>query len=111
MKIYKTLVSFTDAHLGKMMKCDTIKLNDKFWLVPEWIDNLSEGTRQPLRIICLDYLPHQKIDSGSPADFLLKVPIPICVFKGEVPAETKFRFEIVENPDVIIDIPKKQDFH
>lgn len=111
MEIYKTLVFFTDAHLGKIMKCDTIELNEKFWLVPEWIDNPAEGTRKPLRIICLDNLPHQKIDSGDPADFFLTSPIPICVFEGEIPAEAIFRFDIIEHPDISFDIQDTQEPH
>lgn len=111
MKIYKTLVFFTDAHLGKIMQCDTIKFNGKFWLVPRWIDNLTEGTRTPLRIICLDYLPHEKLDDFGDVDFALNSPIPICIFDGEIPDETEYQFEIVESPDLRLDIPDESTTH
>jgi hypothetical protein len=111
MKIYKTLISFTDEYLGKIMQCDTIEFNGKFWLVPKWLDNLEEGTRTPLRIICLDYLPHQKTEDFGDVDFVINSPMPICVFDGEIPAETEYRFDIVESPDLWIDIPDESTTH
>lgn len=111
MKIYKTLYAFTDAELGKIFKCDTIEFEGKFWLVPTWLENIAEGTIKPERIICLDYLPHKRTSSGSPADFILNRPIPKCVFDGEIPAEATFRFDIIEHPDISIDIQEKQNFH
>ena len=107
MKIYKTVLSFTGD--DSIRTCDTIEIDGKFWLVPMWIDNLAEGTRKPLRLICLDGLPYMKAGANFPADFVLTKPIPKCVLDGEIPDETSFEFVIVENPDILDDIPKK--FH
>lgn len=105
MKIYKTLVSFTDANLGKIMKCDTIQIGDKTWLVPEWKDNTATGKSKPTRMILLDSLPHRKIsDPSGPADFVLNVPIPRCVFDGVIPQGTTLQFQIAEGQDIVFDI-------
>src|SRR4030042_3567666 len=100
MKIYTTLITFTDADLGKILKCDTIEFENKLWLVPEWLENATTGKMQPLRIIRLDCLPHQKIQNSTPADFVLNTPIPKCVFGGEIPPQTTLNFQIVESPEI-----------
>jgi hypothetical protein len=108
MKILKTLITFTDANLGIILKCDTIEFEGKYWLVPEWLENATTGKMQPLRIICLDLLPHQKT---SLVDFVLNDPIPKCVFDGEIPVETTLNFQIVESPQIWVDIPKQSKLH
>lgn len=111
MKILKTLVTFNDSDLGKILECDTIEFKGKFWLVPEWLENATTGKMQPLRIICLDLLPHQNILHPHPANFVLNDPIPKCVFDGEIPVETTLNFQIVESPQIWIDIPKQSKLH
>ncbi len=111
MKILKTLITFTDTDLGKILKCDTIEFEGKLWLVPEWLENAATGEMQPLRIICLDLLPHQKIQRSTPADFVLNAPIPKCVFDGEIPSETTLNFQIVESPAIWVVIPKQSMLH
>ena len=111
MKIYKTLISFTDAHLGKIMRCDTIELDDNFWLVPEWRENTDTGKMKAARIILLSSLPHQKADAGIFGDFVLNEPIPKCVFDGITPSQTKLDFHIVENPEIWVDIPDEFSIH
>lgn len=108
-------MSFSDGEYGKIFKVDVIKYKDKFWIVPEWLENKAIGKMKPVRLILLDSLPHQKIPVSAkdrPADFVLNKPIPMCVFDGQIPHETTFEFHILENPqDVLIDIPKEQTFH
>ena len=111
MKIFKTFITFTDAEPGKILKCDTIEFEGKFWLVPEWLEKAAIGEMQPLRIICLDLLPHQKIQRGTPADFVLNDPIPKCVFDGEIPPQTTLNFRILESPEIWVEIPKKSLLH
>jgi hypothetical protein len=105
-KIYKTRIIFAEANFGKIMPCDTIEHNGKFWLVPEWKENTTTKTRAPLRIICLDCLPHQKTGPDDPHDFIVNTPIPSCVFEGIKPSEEKYQFDIIEFPDISFDIPE-----
>jgi len=102
-KILKTLY-FSDSVPGHLLKCDTIEWQGKFWLVPEWIENHSTGKMRPVRIICLDSLPHRVLPLGAPDHFALDIPIPKCVFDGKIPQETPF--EIVENPAIEVYIPE-----
>lgn len=107
MKILKTLYFYLDAEIGHLLRCDTIEFQHRFWLVPRWIENHATGKMRPERIICLDYLPHQKLSEGAPEHFALNIPIPKCVFDGEIPPETTYNFEIVENPEIETHIPEK----
>ena len=107
MKIYTTVLSFTGE--SSIHACDTIELDGKLWLVPRWLSNLVEGTRTPLRIICMDGLSYQKMPPNFQEDFVLNNPIPKCVLDGEVPDDTTFEFVIVESPDIVCDIPKRFD--
>ena len=111
MKILKTLLAFSDSDPGKIFSCDTIEMDGKFWLVPDWIENYATRKSKPIRIICLDYLPHQKTGADEMADFVLNVPIPKCVFDGEIPSETTLNFHIVEDPEIFFDNPKKSNLH
>ncbi|MFH1080743.1 MAG: hypothetical protein V1766_10900 [Pseudomonadota bacterium] len=106
MKILKTAYVL-DAVSGHLLKCDTIEFGGKFWLVPLWIENHATGKMRPERIICLDCLPHQQLPQVAQEDFVLHVPIPKCVFDGKIPDETAYNFEIVENPEIDVYIPKK----
>jgi len=109
MRIYRTLMAFSDSAPGKVFLSDTIEYDNKFWLVPEWTENKLIRKMRPTRIILLNSLPHQKTNNpAAPADFFLNKPIPKCVFDGQVPPETTFEFHIVENPEIFLDIPTVQ---
>lgn len=109
MKIYKTLMFFSDSDPGHIFACDTIESDGKFWLVPDWLDNIATKKRTPIRMICLDGIKHQRVAVGKPSDFVLNEPIPKCVFDGQAPQGTSF--QIVENPLITDDIPKQSTFH
>lgn len=100
MDILTTMVFFSDIPDGKIYKCDTIEFEGKMWLVPEWVDNPREGWRKPVRIICLDILPHQK-SPGGPADFVLNHGIPKSVFfDGQIPSPPEDLYVVIERPDI-----------
>ena len=103
-KIFKTIYFYSDAEIGHLLKCDTIEYQGRFWLVPSWTENHTTGKMKPDRIICLNSLPHQILPLGAPENFALDVPIPKCVFDGEIPPGTTF--EIVENPEIEVYIPE-----
>ena len=75
-RILKTVVALEDGD-GTIFHMDTIEYQGRFWLVPAWLEAPSEGWKMPVRIICLDPLPHQKFPPGSGyGDFVLSGPLP-----------------------------------
>ena len=106
MKILKTAY-ISDAVPGHPLECDTIEFEGRFWLVPLWTENHATGKMRPERIICLDCLPHQTFPQVAKETFVLNIPIPKCVLDGEIPYESAYNFEIVENPEIDFDIPEK----
>ena len=109
MRIFKTLYFYLDAEPGHVFSCDTIELQGSMWLVPAWTVNFTTAMMRPERIICLDHLPHQKTSQNHPAHFVVNIPIPKCVFDGEIPPETSYKFEIVENP--VIEMHDQEQLH
>lgn len=103
MKVMKTLVALEGANVSLM---DTIRFKGRLWLVPAWIKSSADGWFSPLRLICLDGLPHQKAPKDT-GDFVLTHPLPRAVFDGLVPAGMELTFVIVERPQIRISIPTK----
>lgn len=106
MKILKTLMPSDEG----LFLCDTIEYEGGLWLVPEWIDGIpSKGYSKPARIIQITYLP--KSGPFGKADFLLQNPLPKGVFEGNVPSELKSVYVVIENPDIVFEIPSAPIFH
>ena len=101
MKILKTWMLLDGEH----HLVDTIEYEGKFWLVTEWIDSRSEGWSMPARIILLDVLPHKRVASGNPADYVVEYPIPKSVFDGQIPKQSKYKFVVIERPEIRIYFP------
>ena len=97
MKILHTLVSVEDEGLSLY---DTIEYEGNICLVPEWIDNPSEGYSKPVRIICMSRFAYM----NGPGFYTLKNPIPKCILNGQIPIELKALFYVVESPDIVVDI-------
>ena len=92
---------FSDVPEGIIYKVDTIEYQGKMWLVPEWFDNPLGGWRKPVRIICLDVLPHQKTPGNPEADFVLNAGIPKSVFDdGQIPLQPEDLFVVIESPGI-----------
>jgi hypothetical protein len=85
---------------GSFQKVDTINYDNNWWLVPEWYDNKSKGWIMPKRIIQLDSLPHQVIDSGNPVDFVLDNPMPKDVFDGKTKKHKSKQFCVLIDPEI-----------
>jgi len=81
---------------------DTIAYEGKFWLVSDWLYNTNEGWKKPERIICLEQLPHKKLEPEDdiPADFLLMYPIPIFALDdhNQIPLPTGAI--VIDFPDI-----------
>jgi hypothetical protein len=97
MKIFKTVVSF----IGEInrYKVDTIEYEGKMWLVPVWLDSETKGISMPARIICLDNLPHQKIQEGTDYHFVLNCPIPRSIVGGKNQNHKEI-FIVIERPNI-----------
>jgi hypothetical protein len=98
-KIYKVLVMTEDpAHLSS---CTAIMHNEKLWLVPQWLDNPTEQTTKPERIICVDgmYQPGGKVGHGS-FDFVLNVAIPKAVLEGPIQSQIIGNFVVIGLPNI-----------
>ena len=85
--------------------CDTIEYEGGLWLVPHWIENLSEQYQSPTRIIRMDKLKHQKISKNYPADYLLNEPMPQSILDGRAQTAGGVSFEVVEAPNIRIPLP------
>ncbi len=109
MEIFKTQVSWVRPK--KTLTADTIEYDGKLWIVPKWIEYVAIGRMQPVRIIRLDILPHEKQEPDAPHDFVLKVAIPRTVYERGVQKKYRSDFEVVESPSIFIDIPPETGLH
>lgn len=104
-KIYTALISTPGESGGTAyLKCDVIKFENKFWLVPNWLEDDLGLVKTPSRLICISTLEHQKLQNPKLGDFLVKVPIPRNVLYSEITEEDKESFQILEYPE-LDDIP------
>ena len=99
-KIMKTTAAF--GH--EIHKVDTIEHEGGLWLVPHWIDYLSEGVTMPNRIIRLDILPH---DDFGPGEFVLTSPLPIELLSRESPKQPIPGYEVHELPEIRYPLAKR----
>lgn len=104
MKIYKTLVGFSDG--GSLFECDTIRYEGQFWLVPEWFESPELGEKRPVRIVALASFQHQEMPSEWAAKFLVNEPVQRDVFEGRTLTTAISKFRVIEAPDIRISIPK-----
>lgn len=88
---------------GATYKVDTIEYEGKNWLVPEWLENPSQGWYMPARIVCLETLQYQ-VSETEGIDFVLNTIVPKSVFEGRVPNGTTDQFVVVEKPDIRFEI-------
>jgi hypothetical protein len=82
-----------------------IEYEGKLWLVPEWLEGPTAGTRCPARIICTDGLSLTKAASGSPADFVLAMPLNKDILEGRKVSQNP---SVIERPDIYLRVD--QDF-
>jgi hypothetical protein len=102
MKIFSVMVSDgTGLH-----SIGAIEYENNIWLVPVWIESPHEGWKKPERIIRLRRDRFQSMPPGFQANFFVPLPIPKVVFSGRVPPELASEYEVVENPQIRIEIPK-----
>jgi hypothetical protein len=102
-RIFKTVIAVGAA----LLRMDTIEFQGLFWLVPEWLEELNEGSIKPTRIICLAGLRYQDLrsDTESSDDFALNVPIPKSVLEGRVQGPDSAIYWVIESPPLIFRKP------
>ena len=103
MKIFKTIITFSDFKPGEIFVYDTIEFEGKLWIVPEWLIDSSLKRRKPKRIIALDNFLYEAIDRGKHpfrADFRLNNPI----YRGILYSQTPMISNVQENPEIWYDI-------
>jgi hypothetical protein len=105
MKVLKTMLFLSGTGKAVMFKADTIEYENKFWIVPTWLEAPSEGWKTPERIVCLNSLPHQKSSFGD-ADFLVNNPIPKDILYGQIPTQLKDKYVVIMHPDIKVLIQK-----
>ncbi|TXC68168.1 hypothetical protein FSZ31_10735 [Sphingorhabdus soli] len=82
---------------NKIFKCDVVRHEGDLWLVPEWLDNTSEGWSKPARII---RLPHPRQESGK-GRYTIQRPIPKWYLDGPWPEELADKL-VVHDPPIRI---------
>ena len=80
---------------------DTIKYQDKLWLVPGWLDTPSAGMSKPERLICLDGLTYEESPNDPRGDYVLNDPVPTFVLNGRIPPELVDMFGVILGPDIL----------
>ena len=108
MTILKTMIAVE----AKILVCDTIRYEDKLWLVPLWLENKVEGLKMPARIIRIDTRNYRKlpVGSGYRTDFVLNDSLPKSLLNCHVQPPTDFGYEFVDDPEIYVSTrSKKQD--
>lgn len=105
MRILKTAVTFDDD--SDLYYADSIEHDGQVWLVPEWIDAPGQGWKKPKRLICLNTMAHERMETGDGGDFVVTWPIPRSVFDGRVPEGAGTRYIIIEGPDIRVPVAGK----
>ena len=96
-KIYKTLVQFLEG--GGTTEVDTIKYDGNLWLVPEWLDMPIERVTMPARIIQLDSLAYQVVDSQD-VDYVLNDPLSKDLLYGRTQTQEGLEVVVLDHPDI-----------
>jgi hypothetical protein len=99
MAVRKTIVSREED--GAIFIADTIEYEGKLWIVPEWIEGPTIGTRCPARIICTDGLRLMPAPPAYQADYVLGLPLSRDVLEGRA---TKLGLDVRTRPDIILRI-------
>jgi hypothetical protein len=98
---YKATVIINNAGVYEVQMVDVIQYEERFWLVPEWLDNHAEKISMPVRIISFDQVAHHRMKGTNP-EFVVECPIPKSVFEDRLSSEEAKQYEIVERPPIVI---------
>lgn len=102
-KILKAMVPLQDW----IQKVDVIEHENRFWLVPLWLDSKTEGWTEPAFLIPLDRFAHQPSSAGSIWDFLVNEQLPKEFWSDHIPTELAKRYGLIQNPGIRLPIGGK----
>lgn len=95
MKIH-TMLAGIEGHDGGLFTVDCVFYEGMYWVVPEWLENPSEGWKKPARIVALDFGQYQKAGIGGHDLLYQSGSIPKSVY-DEKPDK---RFRVINLPDL-----------
>lgn len=107
MKRLKVMIGMDDS--GEILIADALRDETGTWLVPHWIENLTEGWRAPTRMI---RLPAEALQPcpGFPCDAQLTTPMSRRALNGQSQRPEAVAYEVVEAPSIRLPMPRK-DVH
>jgi hypothetical protein len=85
---------------GMLVVLDGIEWQGKLWIVPNWLDSLSQGVTMPARIIRFDNLMHS--DARGTGNYVLTASIPKELLEVKTPQQDIVGYEYIELPDIQI---------
>jgi hypothetical protein len=90
-----------DGTLGGAF-CAGIEHAGKLWLVPQWLNNLTDQVTMPERMICLEGLPYQQGGRLGRMElrYVLNYPIPTAVLYEENPPKPSHGFVVEMRPAI-----------
>ena len=98
-ELLKTLALISDH--GQFRLIDTIDYENNWWLVFDWIDNITQKWSKPKRIVKLNSLSYIKMDDGLPYDFTLNGEVSISLFSAPIQNLPQHVIAI-DNPDILV---------
>lgn len=106
MNILKTAMMVSGEGKAIVYYTDTIEYEGNFWIVPKWLESPDLPYKMPERIICLDNLPHQKVEPNLPYSFCLLNPIPRGILYDPIPSSLIGEYIVKIRPNIKVPIPK-----
>ncbi len=94
-----------DGERAQLLSADVVSYKGSNWFVAKWCERPAEGLRSPERIVCLDAIPHQRVDYGT-TRFLIDAPIPRAVLYGDAQAARESGYLVEDRPDIQVQKPR-----
>jgi hypothetical protein len=108
LKVFKAMV-FLDDSSGSLFHLDAVEIEGTIWFVPDWIENIAEQWKAPVRIVSVAHLEHQKMSGGPFAELVAIVvnePLSKAILDGQMKPDRDSRYSVVESPDIRISTKK-----
>ncbi|MFZ1990506.1 MAG: hypothetical protein WAW96_12130 [Alphaproteobacteria bacterium] len=98
MSVSRTFISDGQSILA----IDTVEYEGATWFVPAWLASPDEGWQSPIRIIRQRQYASTPNRSGARQGMI----VPKAVLDGHASPQQLAEFEVRENPNIRIEIPK-----
>ncbi len=94
MAVFKTYITIN----GAIAIMDTVEIQGRFFLVPQWFDLPAENKSVPERLVPLDQFDYSEIQ-GS-VRFVVERPVPKRVFDCADPSQEAPGYEVILGPQI-----------